>query len=79
MGKEVPKDRTQLQVGDLILSNSSGSGQPSHVTMYIGNGEIIGANGGGSKTKGDNPKACVSIKKMDYYFNHAVGIRRLVE
>ena len=36
MGKEVPKDRTQLQVGDLILSNSSGSGQPSHVTMYIG-------------------------------------------
>lgn len=72
MGKAVPKDKSQLKVGDLIITSG-------HVVMYIGNGEIIGANGGTSKTHGDNPNARVSIKKMDYYFNKAIAIRRLVE
>lgn len=72
MGKAVPKDKSQLKVGDLIITSG-------HVVMYIGNGEIIGANGGTSKTHGDNPNARVSIKKMDYYFNKAIAIRRLAE
>ena len=72
MGKAVSKDKSQLKVGDLIITSG-------HVVMYIGNGEIIGANGGTSKTHGDNPNARVSIKKMDYYFNKAIAIRRLAE
>lgn len=72
MGKAIPKDKSQLKVGDLIITSG-------HVVMYIGNEQIIGANGGNSSTKGDNPNACVSIKGMNYYFNKAITIRRLAE
>jgi hypothetical protein len=38
-----------LQPGDLVFY-TWGSGVVQHVVMYIGNGQIIGANGGDSKT-----------------------------
>lgn len=43
-GVEVPIDTFSLQVGDLIFYANSG-GTINHVTIYIGNGQIIGANG----------------------------------
>lgn len=78
LGVEVPKDISQLKEGDLILISWKG-GKISHVVMYIGNNQIIGANGGGSNTHGDNPKACVSIKNISYCWNKTVSIRRLAE
>ncbi len=38
----------------------------THVTVYLANGWTIGANGGSSKTKGDNPTAYVQIKPVSY-------------
>lgn len=38
----------------------------THVMTCLGGGWAIGARGGGSKTKGDNPKAYVDLRKLDY-------------
>lgn len=78
LGIEIPKDISQLKEGDLLLINWNGKGI-GHVVMYIGNNQIIGANGGNSKTHGDDPKACVSIKNISYCWNKTVSIRRLAE
>lgn len=38
----------------------------THVMTCLGGGWVLGARGGGSKTKGDNPKAYVDLRKVDY-------------
>ena len=78
LGIEIPKDISQLKEGDLLLIDWNGKGI-GHVVMYIGNNQIIGANGGNSKPHGDDPKACVSIKNISYCWNKTVSIRRLAE
>lgn len=44
-----PISQSELQPGDLVFYYNSG-GTVEHVTMYIGNGQIIGCQGGGSST-----------------------------
>ena len=79
IGAEIPKDQSQLKEGDLLLIDWKNDGSVDHVVIYIGNNQIIGANGGSSSTHGDDPKACVNIKKLSYCWNKTVSIRRLVE
>lgn len=79
IGAEIPKDQSQLKEGDLLLIDWKNDGSVDHVVIYIGNNQIIGANGGNSSTHGDDPKACVNIKKLSYCWNKTVSIRRLVE
>lgn len=61
--------RGELQKGDLVFYTWGGS-RVCHVVMYIGNGQIIGANGGGpnTTTKGvaKNQNAFVKIQPIDY-------------
>ena len=56
----------KLQVGDLIVT-STDSGR--HVTIYAGNGMVIGANGGDETTYGDDPNACVKYATYESYYN----------
>lgn len=44
-----PISESELQPGDLVFYYNSG-GTVEHVTMYIGSGQIIGCQGGGSST-----------------------------
>lgn len=41
-------NRSELQPGDLIFYKSKSSGKVVHVTIYIGDGQVIGANSGDS-------------------------------
>ena len=60
--------RDELQPGDLIFYKN-GSGRVVHVTMYIGNGQIIGANGGDSwvdtESEAKSCNAKVKIVSLD--------------
>jgi cell wall-associated NlpC family hydrolase len=40
--------RSQLQPGDLVFYNTGGGAQPGHVTIYIGNGQIVTADSPGT-------------------------------
>lgn len=53
----------ESQAGDLFFY---GSPTINHVTVALGGGQCIGANGGGSGTKGDDPKACVQVRPYQY-------------
>ncbi len=59
----------ELLPGDLVFYKNS-SGTVVHVTMYLGDGMIIGANGGTSSTttasKARSSGACVKIQSIDY-------------
>lgn len=52
------------QPGDLVFYR--GGKKITHVCVALGGGMCIGANGGGSKTKGDNEKACVQVRPIKY-------------
>lgn len=64
-----PISRSELQPGDLVFYKNS-SGKVNHVVMYIGDGLIIGANGGYSNTntpaKAKTANAMVKIQSIDY-------------
>lgn len=62
--------RSELQPGDLVFYKSKSSGKVVHVAIYIGNDQVIGANGGDSSvTTIDIAKkkdAKVKIQFLDY-------------
>lgn len=64
-----PISRSELKPGDLVFYKNS-SGRVNHVVMYIGDGLIIGANGGYSNTntpaKAKAANAMVKIQSIDY-------------
>lgn len=73
IAKPVPFEDARL--GDLAFY-----GQPSHVrhvTLCLGGGVCMGANGGGSKTYGDNPAAFVKLDRIKYRTDF-LGVRRIV-
>jgi cell wall-associated NlpC family hydrolase len=49
--------RGQLQPGDLVFYDGGGGPQPGHVTIYIGNGEIVTA---------DSPGTVVRVEAVDW-------------
>jgi len=51
-----------MQPGDLVFF---GSGDASHIGIYIGNGQMIHSSGG-SKNTASNPGKGVSITNVDY-------------
>jgi peptidoglycan endopeptidase LytE len=42
---------SQLQPGDLVFYDTGDGAQPGHVTMYIGNGQVVSANSPGSNVQ----------------------------
>ena len=64
-----PISRSELQPGDLVFYKNS-SGKVNHVVIYIGDGLVIGANGGYSNTntpaKAKAANAMVKIQSIDY-------------
>lgn len=65
-----PITRSQLQPGDLVFYKSSSTGAVVHVAIYIGNGQVIGANGGDSSVTtssiAKSKNAMVKIQSIDY-------------
>lgn len=59
----------KFRPGDLIFSDFEGSGGPSHVVMYIGNGKVIAAPHTGSN---------VQIEDVSAFKNYFVGARRIL-
>lgn len=59
-----PIDVDDAGPGDLCFYGSGG--KITHVTVALGGGMCIGANGGGSKTNGDDPNACVQVRPIGY-------------
>ena len=59
----------KFRPGDLIFSDFEGSGGPSHVVMYIGNGKVIAAPHTGSH---------VMIEDVNAFKNYFVGARRIL-
>lgn len=43
--------QSQLRPGDLVFYNTGGGAQPGHVTMYIGNGQVVTADSPGTMVK----------------------------
>ena len=43
--------QSQLRPGDLVFYNTGGGAQPGHVTIYIGNGQVITADSPGTTVK----------------------------
>lgn len=64
-----PITKEELEIGDLCFYTAGGS-TVTHVVMYIGNGQIIGANGGGKTTTtkviARDKGAMVKIQNIDY-------------
>jgi len=58
-----PVDLVDLRLGDLAFY---GQRRITHVTVVLGAGVCIGANGGGSNTHGDSPSACVQVRPIVY-------------
>lgn len=63
----------EAKLGDLAFY---GVRSVSHVTVCLGGGLCIGANGGGSKTNGDDPTAFVRVERIRYRTDFR-GVRRL--
>lgn len=62
------------QLGDLAFYG--GHARISHVTVCLGGGVTIGANGGNSMTNGDDPRAFVQLQPIRYRADFR-GVRRL--
>jgi cell wall-associated NlpC family hydrolase len=62
--------RSELKPGDLVFYKSKSSGKVVHVAIFIGNGQIIGANGGDSSVNSieaaKKKNAKVKIQSIDY-------------
>ncbi|HET6917425.1 MAG TPA: LysM peptidoglycan-binding domain-containing protein [Acidimicrobiales bacterium] len=43
--------QSQLRPGDLVFYNTGGGSQPGHVTIYIGNGQVVTADSPGTTVK----------------------------
>lgn len=63
-----PVAEADAALGDLAFYGRDGSGKAriSHVTVCLGGGVCIGANGGGSSTHADNPAAYVKLERLRY-------------
>lgn len=63
-----PISEDELQPGDLVFYRNSG-GRVEHVTMYIGNGQIIGAQGGDSwvSTQSEAESVNAKVKIVSLY------------
>jgi peptidoglycan endopeptidase LytE len=46
--------QSQLQPGDLVFYDTGNGAQPGHVTMYIGNGQIVTADSPGTNVRVEN-------------------------
>lgn len=55
--------------GDLIFSDFSGSGKPTHVVMYVGNGKVIAAPKTGDRVK---------YEDVSLFRNYFMGARRIL-
>lgn len=64
--------RAEMQPGDLLFF---GSGEASHIGIYVGNGQMIHSSGGENNTA-SNPGKGVEIKDVDYR-SDLIEIRRL--
>lgn len=54
-------------LGDLVFYGTGSGDRPvTHVMVYIGDGMVIGASGGNSKTKGNDPNAVVQVRPAGY-------------
>ena len=69
----VPEGMAQL--GDLAFYGSPA--HVSHVMVVLGNGAVIGACGGTSKTNGDDPKAAVQVQNL-HYRNDLISVGRII-
>lgn len=58
-----------FQPGDLIFSDFEGTGQPTHVVMYIGHGKVIAAPHTGTN---------VQIEDVNVFRNNFIGARRIL-
>jgi cell wall-associated NlpC family hydrolase len=58
-----------LKPGDLVFSDFEGTGKPTHVVMYIGNGKVIAAPHTGTN---------VQIESLSLFKNNFIGARRVV-
>ena len=59
----------QFRPGDLIFSDFEGTGKPTHVVMYIGNGKVIAAPHTGTN---------VQIEDVSVFKNNFIGARRVI-
>ena len=59
----------QFRPGDLIFSDFEGTGKPTHVVMYIGNGKVIAAPHTGTN---------VQIEDVSMFRNNFIGARRVI-
>jgi hypothetical protein len=64
----MPIDRDRLSKGDLVFFATTGSGEVSHVAIYLGGKNIIHAPGWGKKIRVD------SLSKR-YFRRHFIGVR----
>jgi len=46
-----PISESQLEPGDLVFYDTGSGAQPGHVTMYIGNGQVVSANSPGTNVQ----------------------------
>lgn len=58
-----------LRPGDLVFSDFEGTGKPTHVVMYIGNGKVIAAPHTGTN---------VQIESLSLFRSNFIGARRVV-
>jgi len=64
-----PVDSGQERLGDLAFYGSP----VSHVMVVLAPGLVIGARGGGSRTHGGDPRACVGVRVLTYRSLTVVG------
>lgn len=69
-----PVQTEMAQLGDLAFYGQPG--RVRHVTLCLGGGVVMGANGGGSLTYGNNPSAFVKLDRIAYRSDF-LGVRRL--
>lgn len=76
---------TPLRVGQQTFGDIAayGKGTVTHVTLVVsppqagGHSYVVGANGGGRATKGDDPSACVQLEKPGYRASDLIGYGRV--
>lgn len=62
-----PVSGSALSAGDLVFYNTSSGGQPGHVAMYVGRGQVVSAN---------RPGTFVQTQSLSY-IGPTVGFRRV--